>query len=90
MWIVFSADSITALICKYKLLRPLMEVESSWFLIGSTPVLCRSSSSLYSTVSRRFESVFTFSSAYFTVLFFNFSITVSGFTAMYFTGLPNF
>jgi len=24
------------------------------------------------------------------VLFFNFSITISGFTAMYFTGLPNF
>jgi len=63
MWIVFSAVSITARICKYKFDRPLMEVESSWFLIGSIPVLCRSCNSLYSVVSFSPVSVLIFSSA---------------------------
>ncbi len=63
MWTVFSALSIRERICKYKLLRPLIDVESSWFLIGSIPVLWSSCSSLYSVVSFRLESVFIFSSA---------------------------
>ena len=62
-WIVLSADSITARICRYRLLRPLIDVESSWFLIGSNPVLWSSCNSLYSVVSFRLESVLIFSSA---------------------------
>jgi len=81
---------MTARIWRYRLLRPLMEVDSSWFLIGSNPVLWSSCSSLYSVVSFRFDSVLIFSSAYVVVLFFSFSITISGLTAMYFTGLPSF
>jgi len=70
--------------------RPLIEVDNSWFLIGSIPVLWRSWSSLYSVVSFRLERVFIFSSACFVVLFFSFSITILGFTAIYFTGFPSF
>ncbi len=36
------------------------------------------------------ESVLIFSSACASVLFFSFSITISGFTAIYFTGFPSF
>ncbi len=89
-WIVLWADSMTARIWMYRFERPLIEVESSWFLIGSNPVLCSSCSSLYSVVSFRFTSVLIFSSAYFIVLFFSFSITVSGLIARYLTGLPSF
>jgi len=46
--IVLSADSMTDFICRYRFERPLIEVESSWFLIGSIPVLWSSFSSLYS------------------------------------------
>jgi len=68
----------------------LIEVESSWFLIGSNPVLWSSWSSLYSVVSFRLDSVLILSSACAVVLFFSFSMTISGFTAMYRTGLPSF
>ena len=67
-----------------------MDVDSSWFLIGSIPVLWSSLSSLYSVVSFSLHSVWILSSACVVVLFFSFSITISGFTAMYFTGLPSF
>ena len=67
-----------------------MDVESSWFLIGSIPVLWSSWSSLYSVVSFRVDRVLILSSACAVVLFFSFSITMPGFTAMYFTGLPSF
>ena len=78
------------LIWRYKLLRPLIEVDNSWFLIGSMPVLCSSSSSLYSAVSFSAISVLIFSFASLFVLFFSFSITTSGFTAMYLIGFPSF
>ena len=68
----------------------MIDVDSSWFLIGSIPVLWSSLSSLYSTVSFSVDSVWILSSASAVVLFFNFSITVSGFTAIYFTGFPSF
>lgn len=67
-----------------------MDVERSWFLIGSIPCLWRSSSSWYSVVFLRLDSVLIFSSASCWVLFLSFSMTISGFTAMYFTGLPIF
>ncbi len=89
-WIVLVADSIMAFIWRYRFDRPFIEVDSSWFLIGSIPVLWSSCSSLYSAVSFSVESVLIFSSACVVVLFFSFSITIPGFTAMYFTGFPNF
>lgn len=88
--IVLVAPPIMDFICRYRFERPLIEVESSWFLIGSIPVLWSSLSSLYSCVSFSVDSVFIFSSACEAVLFFSFSITISGFTAIYFTGLPSF
>jgi len=89
-WIVLVADSMTDFIWRYRFERPLIDVDNSWFLIGSNPVLWSSFSSLYSTVSFSVESVLIFSSACVVVLFFSFSITTSGFTAIYFTGLPSF
>ena len=68
----------------------MIDVESSWFFIGSNPVLWSSWSSLYSDVSFSDDKVFIFSSASEAVLFFIFSITTFGLTAMYLTGLPNF
>ncbi len=38
-WIVLVAVSIIDFIWRYRFERPLIEVESSWFLIGSIPVL---------------------------------------------------
>ena len=67
-----------------------MDVESSWFLIGSIPVLWSSLSSLYSVVSFRLDRVLILSSANLVVLFFSFSITISGLTARYRTGFPSF
>ena len=45
---------------------------------------------MYSFVSFSFEIVLTFSLASLKVFVFSFSIIMFGFTAMYFTGFPNF
>lgn len=69
---------------------PFTAPEMSSCFIGWIPVEYSCCSSLYSSVSFNFVMFSIFSSVSFIVFVFSFSITMFGFTAMYFTGLPSF